>query len=95
MVEDLSAALMNTQVAEIGARFLTGEFGARSALLVADEHVPSRRLCAGFRPSLPSNRRLRSPFTASPLVVFTQPSVACAPDFESPPCPLSILNISA
>ncbi|MBW8317412.1 MAG: DUF4118 domain-containing protein [Hydrogenophaga sp.] len=38
MSRDLSAALMNTQVAEIGARFLTGEFGARSALLVADEH---------------------------------------------------------
>ncbi|MDZ4123491.1 MAG: DUF4118 domain-containing protein, partial [Hydrogenophaga sp.] len=37
MSRDLSAALMNTQVAEIGARFLTGEFGARSALLVADE----------------------------------------------------------
>ncbi|MBQ0918516.1 DUF4118 domain-containing protein [Hydrogenophaga aromaticivorans] len=38
MSRDLSAALMNTQVAQIGARFLTGEFGARSALLVADEH---------------------------------------------------------
>lgn len=37
MSRDLSAALMNTQVAEIGARFLQGEFGARSALLVADE----------------------------------------------------------
>lgn len=37
MSRDLSAALMNSQVAEIGARFLTGEFGARSALLVADE----------------------------------------------------------
>ena len=37
MSRDLSAALLNTQVAEIGARFLTGEFGARSALLVADE----------------------------------------------------------
>jgi two-component system sensor histidine kinase KdpD len=38
MSRDLSAALLGTQVAEIGARFLTGEFGARSALLVADEH---------------------------------------------------------
>lgn len=37
MSRDLSAALMNSQVAEIGARFLTSEFGARSALLVADE----------------------------------------------------------
>ena len=38
MSRDLSSALMNSQVAEISARFLTGEFGARSALLVADEH---------------------------------------------------------
>jgi two-component system sensor histidine kinase KdpD len=38
MSRDLSAALMTTQVAEIGSRFLTAEFGARSALLVADEH---------------------------------------------------------
>ncbi|MDP3166791.1 MAG: DUF4118 domain-containing protein [Hydrogenophaga sp.] len=38
MSRDLSAALLNTQVAEIGARFLQGEFGARSALLVADDH---------------------------------------------------------
>lgn len=38
MSRDLSAALLNTQVAEIGARFLTGEFSARSALLVADEN---------------------------------------------------------
>ncbi|RBC00989.1 two-component system sensor histidine kinase KdbD [Pseudomonas sp. MWU12-2115] len=34
----LSAALMTEQVAEIGARFLSAEFGARSALLVADDH---------------------------------------------------------
>ncbi|MFJ2366342.1 two-component system sensor histidine kinase KdpD [Pseudomonas sp. NPDC087697] len=34
----LSAALMTEQVAEIGARFLTAEFGARSALLVADDN---------------------------------------------------------
>ncbi|WP_248745821.1 two-component system sensor histidine kinase KdpD [Pseudomonas sp. MWU12-2037] len=33
----LSAALMTEQVAEIGARFLAAEFGARSALLVADD----------------------------------------------------------
>ncbi|WP_248795542.1 two-component system sensor histidine kinase KdpD [Pseudomonas sp. MWU13-2105] len=33
----LSAALMTEQVAEIGARFLADEFGARSALLVADD----------------------------------------------------------
>lgn len=38
MSKDLSAALLNTQVAEIGARFLQGEFGVRSALLVADDH---------------------------------------------------------
>jgi two-component system sensor histidine kinase KdpD len=34
----LSAALMTEQVAEIGARFLSAEFGARSALLVADDN---------------------------------------------------------
>jgi two-component system sensor histidine kinase KdpD len=38
MGRDLSAALMPEQVAEIGARFLLAEFGARSALLAADEH---------------------------------------------------------
>ena len=36
MSRDLSAALLPEQVAEIGARFLVGEFGARSALLAAD-----------------------------------------------------------
>jgi two-component system sensor histidine kinase KdpD len=36
MSRDLSGALMVDQVAEIGARFLLTEFGARSALLVAD-----------------------------------------------------------
>ncbi len=36
MSRDLSAALMAEQVAEIGARFLSAEFQARSALLVAD-----------------------------------------------------------
>lgn len=34
----LSAALLTEQVAEIGAQFLSAEFGARSALLVADDH---------------------------------------------------------
>ncbi len=38
MSRDLSAALLPQQVAEIGARFLTAEFHARSALLTADEH---------------------------------------------------------
>ncbi|QHE85032.1 DUF4118 domain-containing protein [Hydrogenophaga sp. BPS33] len=38
MSRDLSAALLATQVAEIGSRFLVGEFRARSTLLVADEH---------------------------------------------------------
>ncbi len=36
MSRELSAALQPEQVAEIGARFLSGEFAARSALLVAD-----------------------------------------------------------
>jgi two-component system sensor histidine kinase KdpD len=38
MSRDLSAALLPEQVAEIGARFLAAEFGARSALLAADAH---------------------------------------------------------
>ncbi|MGB3067845.1 MAG: DUF4118 domain-containing protein [Ottowia sp.] len=37
MSRDLSAALMPQQVAEVGARFLRAEFGAKSALLVADD----------------------------------------------------------
>jgi len=37
MSRDLSAALVPQQVAEVGARFLLAEFGARSALLVADD----------------------------------------------------------
>ncbi|CAN7442152.1 DUF4118 domain-containing protein [Acidovorax sp. Leaf78] len=37
MARDLSAALLPEQVAEIGARFLVGEFGAGSALLAADD----------------------------------------------------------
>ncbi len=38
MSRDLSAALLVEQVAEIGARFLTLEFGVKTALLVADDH---------------------------------------------------------
>jgi two-component system sensor histidine kinase KdpD len=38
MSRDLSAALLPEQVAEIGARFLSAEFNARSTLLAADEH---------------------------------------------------------
>lgn len=37
MSRDLSAALLPEQVAEIGSRFLTAEFHARSTLLAADE----------------------------------------------------------
>ena len=37
MARDLSGALLAEQVAEIGARFLTAEFNARSALMVADD----------------------------------------------------------
>jgi two-component system sensor histidine kinase KdpD len=37
MSRDLSAALMVEQIAEIGARFLATEFGAKTALLVADD----------------------------------------------------------
>jgi two-component system sensor histidine kinase KdpD len=37
MSRDLSAALLPEQVAEIGNRFLTAEFGAKTALLAADE----------------------------------------------------------
>ena len=37
MSRDLSAALLPEQVAEIGARFLAAEFGARATLLAADE----------------------------------------------------------
>jgi two-component system sensor histidine kinase KdpD len=37
MARDLSAALLPEQVAEIGARFLAAEFGARATLLAADE----------------------------------------------------------
>uniref|UniRef100_UPI002FC6916F DUF4118 domain-containing protein n=1 Tax=Hydrogenophaga sp. TaxID=1904254 RepID=UPI002FC6916F len=50
MSRDLSAALLNTQVAEIGARFLVGEFGARSTLLVADEHDRLQAVDGGTAP---------------------------------------------
>ncbi len=50
MSRDLSAALMATQVAEIGARFLTGEFGARSVLLVADENERLLAMDGGTAP---------------------------------------------
>ncbi|MGP1630476.1 MAG: DUF4118 domain-containing protein, partial [Giesbergeria sp.] len=38
MARDLSAALLTDQVADIAARFVRAELGARCALLVADEH---------------------------------------------------------
>lgn len=50
MARDLSAALMNTQVADIGACFLTGEFGARSSLLVADQHDRLQTMDGGTAP---------------------------------------------
>lgn len=50
MSRDLSAALLATQVAEIGARFLTSEFGARSTLLAADEHDRLQALDGGSAP---------------------------------------------
>jgi two-component system sensor histidine kinase KdpD len=50
MSRDLSAALLNTQVAEIGARFLTGEFGARSTLMVADDFNRLQAIEGGSAP---------------------------------------------
>jgi len=47
MARDLSAALMAEQVAEIGARFLASEFGAKSTLLAADEHDRLQALPGG------------------------------------------------
>jgi two-component system sensor histidine kinase KdpD len=44
MSRDLSAALLVEQVAEIGARFLTVEFGVKSAVLVADEQNELRTM---------------------------------------------------
>lgn len=50
MSRDLSAALLSTQVAEIGARFLTAEFSARSTLLVADENDQLQIVDGGTAP---------------------------------------------
>lgn len=50
MSRDLSAALLGSQVADIGARFLTSEFGARSTLLVADEHETLQSIEGGRAP---------------------------------------------
>lgn len=50
MSRDLSAALMATQVAEIGSRFLRGELGARSSLLAADEHDRLHTIEGGTAP---------------------------------------------
>jgi two-component system sensor histidine kinase KdpD len=47
MSRDLSAALLPEQVAEIGARFLAAEFGAKATLLTADEHDRLRALPGG------------------------------------------------
>jgi two-component system sensor histidine kinase KdpD len=47
MSRDLSAALPPEQVAEIGARFLAAELGARSTLLAADERDRLRALPGG------------------------------------------------
>lgn len=50
MSRDLSAALLPEQVAEIGARFLSAEFGAQSTLLAADERDRLRALPGGTAP---------------------------------------------
>ena len=50
MARDLSAALLPEQVAEIGARFLTDEFGAQSSLLVADAADQVQALPGGTAP---------------------------------------------
>ncbi|MCY1419316.1 Sensor protein KdpD [compost metagenome] len=47
MSRDLSAALLAEQVAEIGARFLSAEFGARSTLLATDASVQLHALPGG------------------------------------------------
>ncbi len=47
MARDLSAALLPEQVAEIGARFLQAEFGARATLLAADDENRLRPLPGG------------------------------------------------
>ena len=50
MSRDLSAALLPEQVAEIGARFLSAEFGAASSLLAADAHDRLQMLPGGKAP---------------------------------------------
>lgn len=50
MARDLSAALLPEQVAEIGARFMTGEFNAGSTLVVADDNNRLQVLPGGTAP---------------------------------------------
>ena len=50
MARDLSAALLPEQVAEIGARFMTGEFSAGSTLVVADDDNRLQILPGGTAP---------------------------------------------
>jgi two-component system sensor histidine kinase KdpD len=50
MARDLSSALLPEQVAEIGARFLSAEFGARSTLLAADGDDRLQPLPGGTAP---------------------------------------------
>ena len=50
MARDLSAALLPEQVAEIGARFMTGEFNAGSTLVVADDDNRLQVLPGGTAP---------------------------------------------
>ena len=50
MARDLSAALLPEQVAEIGARFITGEFSAGSTLVVADDDNRLQTLPGGGAP---------------------------------------------
>ena len=54
MARDLSAALLPEQVAEIGARFLTGEFGAGGTLVVADDNNRLQALPGGTAPVDPA-----------------------------------------
>ena len=51
MSRDLTGALLTEQVAEIGARFLSAEFNARSALMVADDHNQLREAMSSDPPS--------------------------------------------
>ncbi len=54
MARDLSAALLPEQVAGIGARFFTRQFGLRSALLVADAENRLGPPLAGAGPDAPA-----------------------------------------